>query len=323
MTDDQLPSTPESPPDPVPDPAPGASLRKVREQAGISLRQVGERTLIPLARLEALEQDRYDAVGSSAYVTGYARAYARAIGTPPDPIVAAFEAALARQKQRELDLESAPVSRSVDWPDHRGKLWLASMATAVMMGVVLTLLLLYRLGGADGGASEAGRTETPPAPVTSPAPRERAPSMPRAVEPLSAEPNGSAEPPPNAGPLSAPEPRPEAAPQITSGPQESAPREQIRPAPTPTPRPVPTEPRVEQVLEMSFTHECWVEVHDANGERILARLAQSGDNLQLRGQAPFEVLLGDARAANLSLDGEPITLSPRPGRNTLRLQVGP
>lgn len=320
MTDEPLTPTPESQPDSVPDPTPGASLRKVREQAGYSLHQVGERTLIPLARLQALEQDRYDAVGSSAYVAGYARAYARAIGAPPDSIVAAFEAALERQRQRELALQPAAVSGPIDWSDHHRKLWLASMATAVMMGILLTLLILYRLGGADVDEPDSSRTApSPREPMLSSAPQERPPSIPRPSEQLPSARENPQQATPDAAPLS----EPEASLETPPVPPESEAREPAQSSPLQAPQLAPAEPQAEQLLEMIFTGECWVEVHDANGDRVVARLAQSGDNLRLRGQAPFDVLLGDARAASLALNGEPVSVSPRPGRNTLRLQVGP
>lgn len=316
MTDEQQP--------PTPDPLPGANLRKLREEAGFSLQQVGDRTLIPLNRLEALEQDRYEAVGSSAHVAGYARAYARAIGAPPDAIVAAFEAALVQQRQRELSLELVRVGGPTDLSDNHRKLWLASAATAVIMGVLLALLLLYRLGGTEVDESARGRTVAPPAaPVVSPTPQERSQLTQRPS--LPAERDATQESIPEARPLGlgTSELRLERLPETTSRSPESALPEDPSPLPTPVPQRTPIEARGGQLLEMSFIGECWVEVHDANGDRVVARLAQSGDNLRFLGDAPFDVLLGDARSASLSLNGEPVNISPRPGRNTLRLQVGP
>lgn len=314
MTDEQLP--------PSPDPAPGTRLREAREQAGISLQQVADRTLIPLARLQALEQDRYDAVGSSAYVNGYTRAYARAIGVQPDGYVAEFDAALEWRRQQELALEPAPVSGATEWSDNQRKLWLASMATAVIMGVVLALLIIYRLGSSDA-PSPTAQTSSPQArdSIASPPREERPQPLARADEEQPAELTSPPQTLPQATPDARGEmPSPEAVPEVSEPELQTA----APPAPTPAPRPEPTDAEQgEYVLEMSFTDDCWVEVHDANGDRVVARLAQSGDNLRLSGQAPFNVLLGNAWAASLALDGEPVTISPRPGRNSLRLQVGP
>ena len=42
----------------------------------------------------------------------------------------------------------------------------------------------------------------------------------------------------------------------------------------------------------------------------------------LEGVAPFEVMLGNVRAAQLQLNGEPVTLIPNGNRKTLRTTVG-
>lgn len=75
------------------------------------------------------------------------------------------------------------------------------------------------------------------------------------------------------------------------------------------------------VLALSFTAQCWLEVTDAAGKRLAYQMAQAGQQLQLQGQLPFKVVLGDATAVQLSRDGQPVDLSAyqpgRPARLTL------
>lgn len=77
----------------------------------------------------------------------------------------------------------------------------------------------------------------------------------------------------------------------------------------------------EDVIVMSFTDDCWVEIKDAQGDVIFAQLQTKEDNLQIFGQAPFEVMLGNARAATVSLNGEVVSTTPPGGKKTLRMTV--
>lgn len=80
-------------------------------------------------------------------------------------------------------------------------------------------------------------------------------------------------------------------------------------------------PMETDVLVFSFTDECWVEVRDATEKVIFAELRQAGDNLQVLGQAPFEVMLGNARATSLVFNGEIFPVQPRANRRTLKFVV--
>ena len=74
------------------------------------------------------------------------------------------------------------------------------------------------------------------------------------------------------------------------------------------PRPVVAIP-----LEFSFEEESWAEVTDARGERLLFGLNAAGRRLTVRGEPPFAVVLGDADAVRLTVDGEPYSI-PTTGR---------
>jgi cytoskeleton protein RodZ len=63
-------------------------LRAAREKAGMSLADVAQTTRVPQRHLEALEQGEYTSLPSITYCTGFARAYARAVGMDPVEVVA-------------------------------------------------------------------------------------------------------------------------------------------------------------------------------------------------------------------------------------------
>lgn len=73
----------------------GDRLRLAREAAGLSLADVATRTRITQRHLEAIEKSEFSELPGRTYVTGFARAYARAIDLP--------EAEIAASIRQELD----------------------------------------------------------------------------------------------------------------------------------------------------------------------------------------------------------------------------
>lgn len=75
-------------------------------------------------------------------------------------------------------------------------------------------------------------------------------------------------------------------------------------------------------ISLSLTAECWVDIVDATGKRLVFGSRQAGEQLNLRGVAPIKVLLGNAAAATLSFNGEAIDLSGYPTGRVARLTLG-
>ncbi len=72
-----------------------ARMRAAREAAGLSLKDIAETTRVPLRHLASLEEGDYSALPGATYVSGFARAYARAVGMD--------ESALVSQLREEID----------------------------------------------------------------------------------------------------------------------------------------------------------------------------------------------------------------------------
>lgn len=69
----------------------GAYLRKKREERGLSLEELVERTKIPMRHLEAIESGRFHLLPGPAYVRGFLRLYASALELDPEAIVSLFQ----------------------------------------------------------------------------------------------------------------------------------------------------------------------------------------------------------------------------------------
>lgn len=73
----------------------GDRLRMAREAAGLSLADIASRTRITLRHLEAVEKSDFAALPGRTYITGFSRAYARAVGLS--------EPEIAAEVRKELD----------------------------------------------------------------------------------------------------------------------------------------------------------------------------------------------------------------------------
>ena len=71
---------------------PGERLRQAREQAGISPREMADRLNWLPAHVGIIENNEFDSLRGPAFVRGYLRAYARALGLDEDEMVALYDA---------------------------------------------------------------------------------------------------------------------------------------------------------------------------------------------------------------------------------------
>lgn len=75
-------------------------------------------------------------------------------------------------------------------------------------------------------------------------------------------------------------------------------------------------------LRIAVSGPCWVDITDAKRRRLVAQLLQSGDNLALLGEPPFDVRLGNPAVAVLTYAGERVPLPTQVGGRLVRLSVG-
>jgi cytoskeleton protein RodZ len=80
----------------------------------------------------------------------------------------------------------------------------------------------------------------------------------------------------------------------------------------------------DSAMRMSITYsgDCWTEITDASGRRLFFDLGKAGRTVNLSGEAPFNVLFGDAANVSLEVNGGPfeIPAADRRGR-TARLTI--
>ncbi len=149
----------------------GGRLRLAREAAGLSLADVATRTRITQRHLQAIEKSEFSELPGRTYVTGFARAYARAVDLP--------ETEIAADIRRELDEDqygARPIYEAYE-PTDPARLPTARLAwTLVIVAAVLVSAYgvwrflsvepdeaLVAAQNRDADASEAPAAATAPA----------------------------------------------------------------------------------------------------------------------------------------------------------------
>jgi cytoskeleton protein RodZ len=63
------------------------------------------------------------------------------------------------------------------------------------------------------------------------------------------------------------------------------------------------------VLRFNFQEQSWVTVRDANDKVLISQLNDGGSNLEVKGQAPFKLIVGNAKAVSVSSNGKSVDLT--------------
>jgi hypothetical protein len=152
-------------------------LRAARERRGYSVQYAAEDLHLDVWVIEALEANRFEALGAPVYAKGHLRKYATLLGVSPATVLERYDA-LSGTPSEPTPIPAAmvtpvPQRRSVP----KLPLWIA-FAIAVAAGVAW---LVYQLWPMTQGAGVATTSKVPT--VTAPQPR---PSEPPQVEPATA-----------------------------------------------------------------------------------------------------------------------------------------
>jgi len=69
-------------------------------------------------------------------------------------------------------------------------------------------------------------------------------------------------------------------------------------------------PEGESRLQVSVSADSWIEISDADGKELEMDLLRGGSKKSYQGKMPFRILIGRASAVRLSMNGEPVDMTP-------------
>ena len=262
----------------------GTFLKRLREDKNLSIADVSNRLYLQAHIIEALEQDDHESLPTGTYVYGYLQNYAKLLDTPADQVVAMYKDDITEQPEQVPQRQPKPkTGQSNKWP-----------YTIIYLVVFAALLLPFTwwrsqytqeatMAAGNGPGGNAAVTSALDYPVTivehPDTPFYRAPNTEQ----------GSAQQP---------------------GRQATNPdREFDSPADSFDGNTTTTGIGPDSI-RLVLTEDCWIEIFDANNEKVFYDLARSDQILVLNGTAPFSVLLGNAEAAVVEFNAAPIDTTP-------------
>jgi cytoskeletal protein RodZ len=267
----------------------GTYLRQAREKRGISLQQVSVTTKISARVLDALERNDPSKLPGAIFSRAFVRSYAREVGLEPELAVANFVAAFPEESGAE-DMPSATTAEDAETFESRRRVatTLVRLLVISLVAVVLGLIYVAMWGSKATPAPGAGEFGAVP-PVRPPAATQQAAPAP-AIQPEAAA--GVPEPamaPPS--PSTPPQPDATAGGLVDSAVGQAAPL----------------------VVGIVASDLCWLSV-TVDGNRLLARNLQAGERLEYQVGTRVTMIVGNAAALAVTLNGKPARPLGGPGQ---------
>lgn len=120
----------------------GLTLRRAREQQGLSLHDVAEQTRISVRWLAALEEARTEQLPAPVFVIGYLRSYARVLGLPGDELIEAYRRHRSVQHREGMPPTIEPFATQDGRALTQRRALLITLALVLIGAVALAFLLL-------------------------------------------------------------------------------------------------------------------------------------------------------------------------------------
>lgn len=307
---------------------PGEILRAAREKAGYSLSDISAQTKINERQLEAIESGDVGRLPPETFAKAFIKSYCKALKMDPAPVIMSFgfsEASAQFKAARSGQAESGRSepfepkmpnsSKRLSTLNFDRKTGKKSLSYGIVLAAVVVMAVFYIPVFMSSQTTEVGDAE-----VIEPneAPVATAPGSESAVSADGSLPLGL-EAPAAAGDtavfpaLQQPAaPEGQSAPPATAAPNATGAASTTAAAPVAdaaVPAAAPLASNVESVLRFNFQEQSWVTVRDANDKVLISQLNDGGSNLEVKGQAPFKLIVGNAKAVSVSSNGKPVDLT--------------
>lgn len=286
----------------------GAMLRSAREAAGLHVAALAVAMKVPVAKLDALENDRHDLLPDAVFARALAASVCRTLKIDAAPVLARLPQTGKPRLVQDTDGLNAPFRSPRDtvashWKDQVTRPVPLTVG-ALLVGALVVLLWPRQ----PGEGSPVASTASAEAPATS------SPTAPAAG-------SETAAPPPVPAAVTAP---PEvmtasvALPPPAAAAALSAP---AVPAATAAAASAPAAPAATGVIVFRASAESWIEVRDAKGAVPVRKLLSTGETAGASGAMPLQVIVGNAGATEVQVRGKPFDLRAITRDNVARFEV--
>lgn len=300
MTDDRDKPDDDAPEAQAEGPLGGERLAEARREKQISVLEIAKELHVEEAKIRALENNDFDALGAPVFAKGHLKKYAHLVGVNHDDVIADYY-----RLTRSQELPPVVVKRKKQSRELSPGPWIAVIVVVVLLALAYWLFVERPFATPPGPAAAA-----PPATETA---RPAKPEPGDATDDEAVAESAGATDAASAGEAMTESPPP-------AGSPVSDPVEPAATAAQPPPRAQPTaQPAIDEGdvrLSVTFIGDCWTEITDASGRRLFFQLGRAGRTVNVSGAAPISVLFGDADNVDVRVNGEDFTIpaSSRRGR---------
>ena len=287
----------------------GILLRRAREAAGLHVAALAVSLKVPVRKLEALEEDRWDLLTDAVFVRALASSVCRTLKIDPQPVLERLPQPIAPRLVKDEDGIGTPYRAPSDgspptWVDNVTKpVFLAVFA--LLLGA-LVLILLPSAQTEDKTSTTANPdTANVSTPVAIPAP-----GVSQVVENTIPTPAATT---------------PDAPPAATTlpsaiSPPASAAAVPVAIPPVAAPASAPATP-ASGIVMFRTKGPSWVEVRDAKGVVAMRKLLEAGEWAGASGTPPLQVTIGRVDQTEVQVRGKPFDLGPLAKDNVARFEV--
>ena len=270
----------------------GERLAEARRALQISVHEIAKALHLDEPKVRALERNEFDVLGAPVFAKGHLKTYAQMVNVDADDVlVDYYKITRAAAMPPVVSARPKPGKELSPGP------WIG-----VIVVVIIAVTAFWWFTRPTEFQPEAQNETVLPAeelPDESPVPPDNSAEIPEQTERQVDEPVDE--------PVDAPVVEPVV-------------EEEMPPAPEPSPVPVVEAGQLH--LLVTYTGDCWTEITDASGRRLLFALGKDGRTVELSGAEPFNVLFGNPGNVSVRVNGEERALPPtnrpdRPMRLTL------
>lgn len=313
--------------------SPGQLLRMAREARGLTQPEVASRLNLRVSLVRDIEEDRFDQRTASTFTRGYLKTYAKLVGASEERVVAAYER-LGLSEVKYAEMHSFSGRTRLETNENRMRLGSWLLFFAIGAGALYWILgrpaekpavvtmdeqtLLEAAGQSATASSNANpvgeRNELTIAPVQGDATNMQ-PAASAAAVAVSAAP---AVTPAVQTAVTVPEETTSTDPAQIAVTTEAVPDGAVSAAVAPVEA---TPPVDADALVISYSGNCWLEVTDASGKKVLSATRHAGQRDVLKGKAPFKLNIGAPKYVSVSFMGQAVDMQRFPVGRPARFEL--
>lgn len=314
----------------------GELLRRAREAQGLTLDHLASQIKVSSIKLEALEQGRYDSLGDSNFTRALAMTVCRTLRIDATEVMACLPAARLHALSQPKSSINEPFRDRDSVPalfDRGHRLNLKTLLTSKWLAPLILLgaaAIIYALPESIEWPSWSrdlgAKVEPTPSPVDEdaalqPSSMQVAADQAEQLDSAAAASAASASATSGTASLDVGTDLTAASVASSSAMAASGVTSAIVAPSIPAPVSATTPVLGIAPVRIVVNENSWIEVVDGLGVKVFSRIALAGEALELQGQPPFKLRIGNAAAVQLSFKGQPVSLSDFTRNNTARVEL--